>query len=531
MRPDGWPLLALCALLACATRASAAPQAASPQDAAQRFDPIVDAAITRYRLPGIAVGVIEDGRIVYQRTAGETVAGSGHAITPRTRFQIASNTKAMTTALLARLVEQGKLDWKAPVTRYLPDFRMHDPWVSTHMQVADLLTHSSGLPEGGGDLMLWPTPNAYTRADILHGLRYLRPAYGFRSEYRYDNLLYVVAGEVAAAAGGDSYEHLLQREVFQPLGLDGCRIDAEPATATSDVAAPHHYANGHSIPIPRDAPAAGTDTAAAAGGVTCDLDSMLRWARNWLAPTASELAWLPHSQRRILQSPHMPIPVSARRRAWDNSHVMAYGYGWRMADVDGQWVVWHTGTLAGMYSMLLLLPDTRSGFVFMINDEADEARTVLGETLLKTFTDPADTRGIEGWAQRLAQETQASAASAPVPDTARSKPVPPSDLSAYLGRYNDPWLGDALLCATGREVRFSVAKSPRLRGTVRRLGTRHLIHWDDAGVYPDAWLEFQPARADQPGIFHLAKVDPDADFSSDFEDLEFRRLGDCPTSP
>src|SRR3546814_10328965 len=116
------------------------------------------------------------------------------------------NSKAMTTGLLARLVDAGKLEWTDPVTRYLPDFRMFDPWVTREIQVRDLLIHNSGLGAGAGDLMLWPGPNHFTRADVIHGLRYLEPVYSFRSRYAYDNTLYIVAGEVAAAAGGAPYE-------------------------------------------------------------------------------------------------------------------------------------------------------------------------------------------------------------------------------------------------------------------------------------------------------------------------------------
>jgi len=156
--------------------------------AASAYDTVFDDVMARYELPGLALGVIEDGEVVYSRTAGEVVAGSGKAVTADTLFKIASNSKAMTTALMARLVAAGKLDWDAPVTTYLPSFRMHDPWVTQHMLVRDLLVHDSGLREGAGDLMLWPEPNAFTRADILSGLAYLRPQIGFRSGYAYDAL-------------------------------------------------------------------------------------------------------------------------------------------------------------------------------------------------------------------------------------------------------------------------------------------------------------------------------------------------------
>src|SRR5690606_10218991 len=134
----------------------------------------------RYDLPGVAVGVIEDGKVVYVGTRGERVAGSGDAVTPRTLFKIASNSKAMTSSVLARLVDAGKLRWDDPVVRHLPAFRMHDPWVTREMQVGDLLVHNSGLPEGGGDLMLWPEPNLFTRGDIIAGLAHIKPAYSFR---------------------------------------------------------------------------------------------------------------------------------------------------------------------------------------------------------------------------------------------------------------------------------------------------------------------------------------------------------------
>ena len=213
IRPAGFALLALG--LACAPALHAHDPATGPTPGA--IDAAVRATIERYQLPGIAVGVIDRGKVVYARGHGETVAGSGDPVTTTTLFKIASNSKAMTAAVLARLVQQGKLRWDDPVVKHLPQFAMHDPWVTQHMTVSDLLVHNSGLPEGGGDLMLWPEPNLFTRDDIVRGLKHIKPAYGFRSGYAYDNLLYVVAGQVAAAAGGAPYEELVRREVFAPL--------------------------------------------------------------------------------------------------------------------------------------------------------------------------------------------------------------------------------------------------------------------------------------------------------------------------
>jgi len=137
--------------------------------------------------------------VVFTGMRGERRAGSGERIDADTLFKIASNSKAMTAAVLARLVDRGRLAWDDPVIKHLPQFRMHDPWVTEHLQVRDLLIHNSGLGLGAGDLMLWPEPNRFTRADIIAGLAHLKPVTSFRSGYAYDNLMYVVAGEVAAA--------------------------------------------------------------------------------------------------------------------------------------------------------------------------------------------------------------------------------------------------------------------------------------------------------------------------------------------
>lgn len=493
--------------------------------ASHDYAQIVDQVVKRYHLPGIAVGVIENGKVVYTGTPGTREAGTGRKIDRNTLFKIASNSKAMTTALLARLVQQGKLDWDAPVTKYLPQFRMHDPWVTRNMRVADLLTHSSGLPEGGGDLMLWPDPNHFTRSDIIRGLRYIKPAYSFRSKYQYDNLLYVVAGEVAAAAGGASYATLMRREVFEPLGLDRCIVGAFDRDAVGNLAQPHTRRDGRNVVIAADPAQVPDINMASAGGIRCSLDNMLVWARNWLEPTPTQLDWLSAAQRRILQSPHMLIPVSERRRAWDNSHIMAYGFAWRMTDVDGHWAVWHTGSLSGMYSELMLLPDAKSGFVFMINGQGSDARTVLSEVLLKTLIGAKDTRTVVAYADEL-DRAESSRQQSRVPDTSSRVAATPADMGKLLGVWRDPWFGKVRLCTRGDSVRFSSNKSPQLTGQLMRAGPRFLVHWDHGDE--EAWLKLP---AEGSATMHMAKVDPDADFSYDFEDLAFVRIGDCDRSP
>lgn len=504
---------------------------AAPVLAAQSpFDAYVDDVVARYDLPGIAVGVVVDGKVVYRGTRGELLAGSGQRIDARTLFKIASNSKAMTAALLARLVDQGKLKWDDPVVKHLPDFAMHDPWVTREMQVRDLLIHNSGLGAGAGDLMLWPEPNVFTRRDVIHGLRHLKPAYSFRSRYAYDNSLYIVAGEVAAAAGGAPYDALVRRELFEPLGMSRCQVGSWDRDAVGNVAQPHAKRDGRNVPTRLDAQAIPDVPMMAAGGIRCSLDDMLTWTRVWLQPEQAGLRagkpWLSREQREEMWKVHTVMPLSKRMREWDGSHYSGYGYGWRLTDVDGTWKVSHTGTLGGMYSALTLLPEKNAGFVIMINGDADAARTVLTQVLVKHFSAPQSAPTVAHYARLLEAEQVQRRADAPVPDT--SDRVAVTSLGTNAGVYRDPWFGEVSVCVQQGRAVFAAAKSPKMVGDVMRAGTRLLVQWRNPDVDEEPWITFESARGTQAARMSMARIDPDGDFSSDYQDLAFERVRDCP---
>lgn len=517
MRRIGNSILAASMLALCgATAPTSAADRVSPD-----YDRVVDAVAARYHLPGMAVGVVDDGKVVYTRTIGNLA--SGKPMDADTLFQIASNTKAMTSSLLARLVQQGKLRWDDPVTKYLPSFRMHDPWVTANMQVGDLLVHRSGLPAGAGDLMLWPTPNDFTPDDVVAGLQYLKPSYSFRAGYAYDNTLYIVAGQVAAAAGGAPYPELMRREIFEPMGMNRCQIGTWNRDQVGNVADRYVWREHRYVLEPARDPIVRPLTMDSAGGVRCSLNDMLTWAKNWLVPTPKQLDWLSPEQRRKEWTAYTPMPISKRRHEWDGTLIYGYGYGWRIADADGQMTVSHTGTLSGMYSAMVLLPFRKSGFVFMINADAEDARSVLIEMLTKHFTAPDKLRSAASYADELEQAGRQQRVSH-VPDTSSRKAATPTDLAPQLGLWRDPWFGDARICAQGDSVRFASLKSPKMTGQVMRVGDKYLVQWDSDAVDTEAWLRFPEKFGD---TLRLAKIDPDADFSTDFEDLAFTRDHGC----
>lgn len=490
-----------------------------------RFDALLDQTVQRYHLPGIAMGVIEDGKVIYRGTRGELAAGEGAAVNDDSLFKIASNTKAMTAAVLARLVQAGKLRWEDPVTKHLPQFRMQDPWVTRNMQVRDLLIHNSGLGLGAGDLMLWPEPNNFDRNDIIAGLAHLKPAGSFRSDYAYDNLLYVVAGEVAAAAAGKAYAQLVREEIFQPLGMQRCQVGAWSTAAVGNIAQPHQRDGDRNIAAERDPAQVSDFPSMAAGGVRCSLNDMLRWMQVLLDP-AQAPGWLDAAQRQALWTSHMPMPINQRLRDWDNTHFHAYGYGWRLSDMDGQWKVAHTGTLSGMYSSLALLPDMKTGVVMLINGEGEEARTALMQAMLKHYTAPAQQHDVLHYAGLMEQAAaQRRSAGHVRPSLPTARPATVAEFGDRAGIWRDPWFGEVTLCPGDGKLQFVSAKSQRMSGQVMRADERWYVAWQGLGEDADAWLEF--AGDAQRPLLHLRAIDPDIDFSYDYPDLEFQRHGDC----
>ena len=519
--------LARCIASACLVVAAGQALATTGQVDPARLAALVDETVARYELPGIAVGVVVDGEVVLRRTRGELRAGQGEAIDADTLFKIASNSKAMTAAVLARQVDSGRLRWDDPVVRHLPDFRMADDWVTREIQIRDLLIHNSGLGPGAGDLMLWPSPNLFTRAEVIHGLRYLQPRWSFRSRYAYDNTLYIVAGEIAAAVAGLPFDAMVRREVFEPLGMTRCQAGSWSRDAVGNVAQPHARIEGRNTVVRADDAIIPDEPMMAAGGLRCSLDDMLRWAQVWLDAEVGQAGrpWLSQAQRNAAWASRMPMPLGTRMRDWDGSHFSAYGYGWRLTDVDGTAKVSHTGTLKGMYSALTLLPERDVGIVVLINGDADEARTVLMQALVKQFTVADGRHDIARYASLLATERAGQGDAAQVSQGEATAPTP-QQLAGVLGHWRDPWFGDVAICMRNDAPVFASARSPKLHGDVVIVDARLQVRWREPDVDVDAWL--LPSKRDEaPASLHMAKVDPDADFSYDFEDLAFVRTGDC----
>lgn len=476
-----------------------------PGITSQEIDALTRAAMQEFQVPGAVVGVIKDGKVVHAAGYGVRELGLPDPVDTRTLFRIASMTKSMTTAGLATLVDAGKLGWDDKVVEYIPDFRMYYPWLTQEFTVTDLLTHRSGLKPYAGDLMLWPKPNSFTRQDIIHNLRYFKPAGDFRAHYDYDNLLYVVAGELFPVVAGRTWEEFIDERVLARIGAERCFAGRIPAEEMQNLAAPHAVVEGEMQVIERNRISAGSGVDAAAGGVRCSLEGMLKWMQVQLArgvlPDGSQL--FSPEQQAIMWSPQTIRTVSQTERDRDRMHFKAYGLGWRLADVYGFERISHTGSFTGSNNWMVLFPELDLGVVVMLNASADEARSAIIKGIVRPYLGAPDVDWVGYY--RHERELAASSASGTRPEPVITDYETGSvlaPLSAYAGVYRDPWFGDVSVAVIGDQLWFASARSPKLTG---RLWPQHdhtfLVRWEDRSAERDIFVDF--VRDDGPSFSRM----------------------------
>src|SRR3712207_1959606 len=221
--------------------AALAPIGAAPATAQQQrepwpgYDAYVTTALATWKVPGVAIAIVRNDSIIYAKGYGLRELGKADPVNERTLFAIGSASKAFTSAAIAMLVDEGKVRWDDPATRYLPNFQMHDPYVTRELSLRDLLSHRSGLARGD---LLWYGSDL-DRDEILRRVRFLQPSWSFRSTFGYQNLMYLAAGQVVARVANTTWDDFITRRIFQPLGMTASNTTVRALAGQPNVATPH----------------------------------------------------------------------------------------------------------------------------------------------------------------------------------------------------------------------------------------------------------------------------------------------------
>ncbi|MBN2265798.1 MAG: beta-lactamase family protein, partial [Candidatus Aminicenantes bacterium] len=325
-----------------------------------------------FEVPGLALAIVKDGRVALAKGYGVRKLGEPTPVDARTLFGIASNSKVFTATALGLLVEEGRIDWDAPVVDYLPWFMMYDPYVTRELTVRDLLVHRSGLGLGAGDLLWWPE-STYNRREVAERLRFIKPATSFRSAYAYDNVLYLVAGEVIQEVTGRTWEDFVDDRILKKVGMTDSNPRHSAAAEGGNVAAPHARIEGAVRPI---APFT-SDNTNPAGGINSGAEDMAKWMLVRLARGKLSDGTALYSERtaREIEMPVtiLPNPAPPAELAALKSNFAAYALGMNVRDYRGHKVLTHTGGLPGYVSIVTLLPDRNLGVAVLTNAESTSA--------------------------------------------------------------------------------------------------------------------------------------------------------------
>jgi CubicO group peptidase (beta-lactamase class C family) len=507
--------------------ATASLQAAPPKPAIVAD---IERAMAEFGSPAIAVSVVYDGDVYYSAGHGIVEVDSRARVDDRTLFQIGSVSKAFTTAAVALLVDAGKLRWNDPVIDHLPEFRLHDPWVTREFTIRDLLTHRSGLPLGAGDLLMFPDGNA-TPAEVIHALRYFEPATSFRSEFAYDNLLYIVAGEVVARVSGEPFADFLEKRLFAPLGMNECVATPDRAAPGAEIATPHMSVDGElEITTTRV-----TNLVAAAGGIACSARGMARWMAFMLGEgtTADGAQLISAAQFAELTKPVTLLPAPGYLAEHAGTRLNAYALGWGVSTFYGEPMLSHSGGVWGVTTFIALMPEQKLA-VFASNNQMSAAPRAVVNDIVDAFLEDSSSKAGKDWVSILASVSgdRGSAAQKVVDEAwaARDADSTPSlPLEAYTGTYRDPWYGTIRISLEDGRLKFESDRNEPLQGPLEHFQHDTFVaRWADRRLHADAYVSFLLGPAGDVERIRMQAVSPATDFSYDFHDLDLEIVDERP---
>jgi CubicO group peptidase (beta-lactamase class C family) len=490
------------------------------------IDNLVERTLKTFDVPGIAVAVVKDGKIVHAKGYGVRSLGTKEKMTETTLFGVASNSKAFTAAALGMLQDEGKLKYDDKVTDYIPEFKMYNPYVTEEFTIRDLLTHRSGLGLGAGDLMFWPDSNSFTIKDIIHNLRYLKPVSGFRTKYDYDNLLYIVAGEVVARVSGMSWESFIETRFMQPLSMSSSAASFKRVKNKSNVIDPHAPVDGKVQVIRRD----WSENANAAGGIYSNVVDMSQWIMALMngAKYGESGANKLFSQNVLDDLWSMQTIIPVRGTNSYNTHFSGYGLGWFLSDVKGYKQATHTGGLAGIVTQVTLLPELKLGIIVFTNQQSGAAFNSVTNTIKDSYLGIKGVDRVKENHDRVVRnEANALKITTDVWHNIDSvqKAAAKTDVSIIVGTYKDKWLGDATISEKNGKLWFQSKKSFLLSGEMFPFkGNTYVVKWTDRSLDADAFVQFSLDTNGKGAGFKMEAISPSTDFSFDFQDLDFVKI-------
>ncbi|MFG4002411.1 serine hydrolase [Flavobacterium aquidurense] len=508
-------------LFICFTSTTMFAQLTSP-----KIDALMEDALKKFKVAGASIAIVKDGKVIHQKGYGVASIETKKPVNEYTNFQIASNSKAFTTAALSILEDEGKLKWTDKVKNYIPEFKMYNDYVTENFNIQDLLTHRSGLGLGVGDLMFFPDGSDFTIKDVVTSFQHFKPVSAFRTKFDYDNLLYIVAGELIAKVSGMSYEEFVQKRIIEPLQMKNSFAGSSLIKDKNSFAVSHSSESGTIKTI------AGLDVQinSAAGGIYSNVADMSQWMLVCLnkGQYGAELKTTLFSSKNHSEMWRIHTVEEADPNPRYNSHFSGYGLGWGISDAKGNLKVSHTGGLPGMLSIVTMYPDLNLGIVIFTNTENGGGGlfTAVTNTISDSYLGLDDfgwTDKIVGWMQQ-GRDTGDDVTKKVWEKVKSSKAVKVKN-EDFIGVYADKWFGEIEVFEKNKQLWFKSYRSPKLNGPMAFYNANTFaIKWEYQAMNCDAFAMFTLDETGKAQSILMKGISPNIDFSFDFQDLDLKRV-------
>jgi CubicO group peptidase (beta-lactamase class C family) len=419
----------------------------APDSKLQGLDKLAESLREQWNVPGVAVGIVQDGKVIFAKGYGYRNLEQKLPATTKTLFPIGSVSKSFTALSIAILNDQGKVQWDEHVRHYLPTFQLKNPYATDHMTLRDLLTHRSGLARHD---LLWYS-SSFSRKQLFDRLQYLDMSHEFRSGYEYNNLTVMTAGYLAGEVSGLGWEGLVRQRIFDPLEMKLSNFDNAESQKSDDYALPYAEVKGAIKLIPfKSAQAIGP-----AGGINSNVDEMLHYVIMLLSKGKyGNTQVVSEAGLRQIQSPQTVMGATPQ---FPEFGFPAYAMGWVAQSYRGHPYVWHNGGIDGFYSLVALLPNDNIGLVILTNRLGHSASEVLAYNIFDRLL------GLDqiAWGERF-KASEGKAAQAEAEDIkqiwAERKPGthPSRDLKDYAGKYENPGYGNVTIALANGTLSFTL---------------------------------------------------------------------------
>jgi len=484
------------------------------------LDSYINKVLTDFQTPGAGVAIVKDGKVLLAKGFGTKLLGEDQPVDENTLFGIASNTKAFTATAIAILVERGVLEWEKPVINYLPWFQLSDSYITSQTTVRDLLVHRIGLDLGAGDLLWWPE-SKFDRTEIVKRLKYLPFASGFRSQYAYDNVLYIVAGVLIKEVTGLSWEDFVEKEILNKIGMKRSKLRYADLLKTDNVSGTHAVINGK---IKIVAPFL-KDNANPAAGLNVSASDIAKWMTVLLDSGRVNETERIFNPKSIGQLWGLVTPITVRPPAKEleplKSNFRGYALGFGLRDYRGYKVVSHTGALPGFYSQVYLIPDLKIGVAILTNSETSEAFSVISNYIVDYLMKAPATDWLTAYKTVKTRNESGSSDFMKELEEKRNKESKPSlSLLDYAGTYRDAWYGDIIIEPVDGKLIMKFSMTDVLIGDIEHWQyNTFVVRWRDAELRADAFVNFHLTPSGEIEYVKMEAVSPDTDFSFDFQHL------------